>query len=831
MTKYDYLSGSHDLSLPDWGPYSKKLFGISHLADRTLGTRFDFAVVPGKYRRELAIPDALRPSGYLPWNVSPDLTAYSYRQQLEWKDRIYCDISFSTVEDKMHLVRCELVNNSDIAADLAIHLLCRMEYDMPSHTEVSGIQEWSRPEVQDGRGLFFDAVHPGEFRVPDAVTGSAYQIRAGQEVLFHFRENSPKKELFLRIRENDGWIVKKMENSGENEIRMKFDRDTVLNGAALTVGNRPLFHEVIHDPVPDFSDGPVRNSTVVKYRGISGAYGVYRTFDSDFVRHYAVDDLLNTFLYDDGVHQHFFSEFNRGSRKEHALDMVLQPIPVQAKERRIVYAVIVNGSEAEVRASLAALPADFESVYRENAERYLKYPDSPLKFSQERMAAVTLSNIVYPAYIKDSFVLHHTPGRRWNSLYTWDSGFIGLGLLEIDIKRAVENLNVYLTEPGDPENAFIQHGTPLPVQLYLYQELWNRTHDREMLRFFYPRVKQFYDYLVGRHPGSLTLSHSSTPLVCTWDYFYNSGGWDDYPPQLAVYRGNDRDIIPVVGSAHAVRAARILKAAALELGLETECYDRDIQAIADALQKYAWDPECGYFSYVMTDENGEPSGFLRYADGSNYNMGLDGASPLVAGICTEEQRKILWEKLESPAHCWSRSGISTVDRSASYYRNDGYWNGSVWFPHQWFFWKAALNDGKGDFAWKIAKTALELWEKETNESYACYEQFSISSSRGTGWHHFSGLSTPVLCWFGAYFRPGRLTAGYDVWQKNCEFKDGAMTADLVISGREGEITTLIAVMNAASAEYAGKSCPVRVRENGAVEVDLPKNTSGRLILK
>ena len=25
-------------------------------------------------------------------------------------------------------------------------------------------------------------------------------------------------------------------------------------------------------------------------------------------------------------------------------------------------------------------------------------------------------------------------------------------------------------------------------------------------------------------------------LLKTWDYFYNSGGWDDYPPQVHVHR-------------------------------------------------------------------------------------------------------------------------------------------------------------------------------------------------------------------------------------------------------------------------------------------------------
>lgn len=834
MTKYDILSTTHDLSLPEWGPYSKKLFGISHLADRELGTRFDCAVIPGKYRRELAIPDVLRPSGFLPWNVSADLSAYSYRQQIEWKDRIYCDVSFSTISEHAHLIRCELVNHSDLATDLALHLLCRLEFESPRHTEVSGVLEWARAEVEDARGLFFDALHPGEFRDPDALGGSAFRVSAGQPVRFRFRGNSPEKVLFLRVRENGEWKLRRQENSGENTIRLTFDRELEINGAALTVGNQPVFRTVEHDATPEFSPGPVPRSTVVKYRGVSGAYGILRAFESDFVRHYAVDDLLETFLYDDGVHQPFFPEFNRGSRKDHALDMVLQPIPVAAGGRRIVHAVILDGSEAEVRASLASLNPDpeiLESRYRENAARYLSFPDSPLKFSQERMAAVTLSNVVYPTRIKDSFVRHHTPGRRWNSLYTWDSGFIGLGLLELDVQSAIENLNAYLTEPGDPENAFILHGTPLPVQIYLYQELWNRTQDRALLSAFYPRVKQYYDYLAGHHPGSLTLSRSRTSLICTWDYFYNSGGWDDYPPQLEVHRRGLYHAIPAVGSSHLVRSARILKAAALELGLPTEEYDQLIGSVSADLQQYAWDPECGYFSYVMTDSEGRPAGFLRCSDGRNYNMGLDGLSPLIAGCCTKEQRESLWAKLESPRHCWTPYGISTVDQSAPYYRNDGYWNGSVWFPHQWFFWKAALNDGRGDFAWKIAETALELWERETRESFACYEQFSISSGRGSGWHHFSGLSTPVLCWYGAYYRPGRLSGGFDVWQQNTRFEDGVLTADLVISGEEGDCTTLIAVTDAHSAQYGNRSYPLRRRKSGAVELDLPKHSSGRLILK
>ena len=107
---------------------------------------------------------------------------------------------------------------------------------------------------------------------------------------------------------------------------------------------------------------------------------------------------------------------------------------------------------------------------------------APYRFSRERLAAVTLTNVVFPTWFKGQNVRHHAPGRRWNCLYTWDSGFIGLGLLELGTRLAVENLNAYLTGPEDDECAFIHHGSPVPVQFYLFAELMNRTGDRELAK-------------------------------------------------------------------------------------------------------------------------------------------------------------------------------------------------------------------------------------------------------------------------------------------------------------------------------------------------------------
>ncbi|MPM80025.1 hypothetical protein SDC9_127069 [bioreactor metagenome] len=374
------------------------------------------------------------------------------------------------------------------------------------------------------------------------------------------------------------------------------------------------------------------------------------------------------------------------------------------------------------------------------------------------------------------------------------------------------------------------------MQFYLFAELMNRTGDREMAACFYPKLRHYYRFMAGHSPSSTMRGKNRNTLIRSWDYFYNSGGWDDYPPQLHVHRNHLTDTAPAVGSSHVIRAAKILRAVAEELGEQEDIamYDADIAGLAGLLQEAAWDAESGVFSYVRHDADDRPCGFLRHESGVNFNLGLDGASPLLAGVCTPEQKAALWKRLESAEHCWTEFGLSTVDRSAPYYRTDGYWNGSIWMPHQWFFWKAALDDGRADFAWRIARTALSVYERETADSYGCYEHITIAAGRGGGWHHFSALSCPVLCWFGAYFAPGRLTGGLDAVIRGFSAGEREWRAQITVGGRADEgVSTFVAVTGADgwSAEYAGSPCRVRTRMPGTQEIDLPRGSSGELVLR
>ena len=139
-------------------------------------------------------------------------------------------------------------------------------------------------------------------------------------------------------------------------------------------------------------------------------------------------------------------------------------------------------------------------------------------------------------------------------------------------------------------------------------------------------------------------------LLKTWDYFYNWAGWDDYPPQVHVHRhGLEPTVTPVINTSHALRSARILQMAARALGLSDDItdYETDIAAWTDALNRYSWDEDAGYFSYVTHNDEGYPTGILRHESGANYDMGSDGASPLFAGVCNAEQEATLIERLSS----------------------------------------------------------------------------------------------------------------------------------------------------------------------------------------
>ncbi len=860
------FSDSHDITtLPQWGPYSKQYAGISHVADVQSGVRVDFSVLSGLYRRSsVCIPNVLFESGCYPWEVSPDLRHITWREELEWKDRVYVDATYHVLDEGRVLVEMHCVNNTAIPQNLMLHTAASVHFaeEYPTvaarsaDAVVSAVDyDFYEPAVRGhDYNLVYDGKMRGERRDRESLGGSviAFSGKAGDKLGVTLPEHSGK--VFMRCKAARGAQLKLEVNGSPLTVRGtgryelvpvvcegrrlqlvaagegRFFVDSFLLGDSASVVPAPLGYV----PEAVISKG----SYLVKYPACPEWYAVAWNFPvTDVVRYDSGEiDLLMRTKANNDVSKHF-----QGDKKGHFLSAAQRPVMLGAGRDTTVWNLIACGSREMVEAAVRAFHADEGSLtakagsYRFHDDRLL--PAAEPYITGERLLQATLmTNVVYPVYTQKQYIRHFTPGKNWNSLYTWDSGMISLGLNDIDPTLAFENIRAYTTEPGC-QSAFIHHGTPLPIQFFAYEEMCSKTCDGQKIAFLYPRLKQYLDYMTGKVEGATVRLPSG--LLRTWDYFYNSGGWDDYPPQWYL-----RDhpelcpyIAPVISTSCYIRAAKILRLAASRLGLKKDVkeYDKVIKELSAAILDNAWDPECGYFGYVRHDADGKPTALFLAEDGSNFNMGLDGVSPLIAGIGTPEQKERMLDNLFSEKHLWTPYGISTVDRSASYYKVDGYWNGCIWMPHQYFQWKAMLDLGLADKAHLIAFTALDTWAAETSESYQCYEHFFVDSGRGGGWHNFSGLSSPVVNWFTACFRKGTLSTGFDTlvtsqeWAPDWSLLRASLSFDKDASGHETVVAVCMAPAASYEASVGGKTVRTWSPYEGLVYVTVPASAKGSVL--
>ena len=884
---FQQLDNTHDLDLPAWGPYSRRYAGISHIPDVKSGMRFDFFAAPGYWRNKVLIPSVRHESGYYPWNITSDYKVITYRYQLEWKDKVYSDVTYYTVDSNTVLVKLHTVNQTPNAQSLVMNLFANIEY--PENHSLYKIDKeeneswynalqyadlghktkrlndnliydgWLRDEIRgsqylDGRvvGRNFGAFAGDSVTYEVPVTNAqkngsivfVYRVRPGKtatlkmtglgdEQKIVFKGTGGRETLSVNYNVRDAGLKKiKLVSEGTANIDLNGFLISPKQNAAVKITEQQKYHQ------PEITEDEKNKTLLLKYAEAQPYYGIAWDADNFLIRQIQHDTL--EFHFKDRVPDHL-SKAVRGNYRGHFMDVFIRPLSLKPNSSNTMYALITNGSKTFVENNVKRLADLKQKVFTDENKNFEGLLPGAEKYilGQRLMQATALGNIMYPIYTQNQFIKHYPPGKWWAMLYTWDAGFNAIGLNDINQKTAAEYINTYTTNENS-QSAFVHHGTPLPVQLYAVQDLYSKTQSRELLEYFYPRVKKYYDFLTGKFAGS-TVRTFKSDLLKTWDYFYNSGGWDDYPPQHAITGKPIRaSIASVSTTAHAIRSGKILRMMATQLGKKDDIkiYDKDIADFTKAILDNTWDADAGYFSYIVHDKDGKPSYFFRdSASGKNFNMGLDGAYPILSGIVSEKQKSVLLDKIFSPKYMWTDIGISVVDQSSPYYRNDGYWNGAVWMPHQWFMWKTMLDINRPDLAYKIAQTGLDTWKKETDESYHCYEHFQIETGRGAGWHQFGALSMPVVSWFNAYYKIGTITTGYEVMVNKFEFNKDFTSLKAAISFDEATKAherSMIVVMN-PSVKYRvtlnGKQLKTQELKNGLLQIELPAvNESARLTI-
>lgn len=807
------MSKNYSLNLPDWGPYNKMYLGAAHVADKKRGLRFDLNLFPGHFRRSVMSVRDLADSGAKMMGASKKLTRFIYRYEVEWKDKVYVEADFKS-ENNVMTITCDFVNNTSKPESLSMNAVMSMKGCTWYHREITSA------EVKVNNGIWLDAVDYCDIKASQEIASDGLYLGEGRgsgfvggsfissklfgnksdSLLYTFQPVECDKigiryrgegSLLLRL-DNDEYSVclPYTEKISVLYVDVKYGCYSSLNITALdcrvdfdgfVIGSDAEFSDFENYLVPEFE--ATKNGVEIYF--CDKKYSVTTDSESFVIRKLNADDvgqLLTSF-----VHNHVAKELGDG--RHQYVDLFIRPVFVEANSKKTVKITVT----APAGKSFDAEHNIEEPVCNPSGEKY--------KLSQKIMSAVTLTNVVWPVYSRRGYILHNTPGRNWDSLYTWDSGFIGMGLSEMDIERAKDCLNAYLTPVGDIHSPYIFHGSPVPTQIFLYAEIFSKTGDVDFLKQFYPMIYQQYRFFADMRKKNKLRENG---MFALWDIFYNSGGWDDYPAQKYVHENKlENDVCPVINTAMTVLCGKILKNMAEIMELDTGELEEDIEFYTNVLNTCAWDEKSGYYGYVKND------GSILETDGVNADMGMDGAFPYIAGISDEKRSarimKNIKEGMVTPI------GISVVDTRAPYYRDDGYWNGSVWMPHQWILWKACLDNGEAVFAQQIAKTALDLWEEETSYTYNCYEHFMISNGRGGGFHQFSGLSTPVLMWFSAYYKPYTVTSGFMTVIKNKRISQDCMEFDIVSSAKKPVVIICMPENKSYTVSTSGS-----VTENGGI---------------
>ena len=844
----------YDLSLGQWGPYNKEFLGVCHIADKKRGTTFQVELFPSFFRRRVFVSNSVSDGGLKMWGANAELTRFVYRYEMEWKDRVFCDVDFSISKDKKCDISCTFVNNTDVPQSVAMNVCASLQrpflrkgktfggyktfytpvvpkdcvyVDAPEYEAISCSQKlavdglYIGEQAEDcttGAGtaincaVFREDSHKLQYAL-DSVQANSIGIRAkAKQACFCKGIINKTTEVLLAIPASDTFEYHCVEFLEQTVESVELYPDASICIDCFVVGVDACRAAFVPEPNSVISNRKLgENSLSLSYEGISTTYSLRWQEPVQMIRRIYTDNIA--YSLEANIHNHVSKELDDdGTRLYDTL--ISEPLFLEPHSQAVLRYTVESESGV-----ISDVPAPiYDAACNPEGEKF--------RFSQNMMMYNTFLNVVYPIYTRRQYIRHNTPGRNWDCLYTWDSGFIGMGLGCGGFERAYECLYTYLTPVGDIHSPFVFHGSVVPTQIFLYQYLFDKYPQyRERLKTLFPMVMQYFRFFSQMEHTEKQMASS---LLKTWHIFYNSGGWDDYPPQKYLQGNTAKGVLPsyenttpVITTAITVLIAKILKNIALSFGENTAEFDDCIETFSARLHNGLFDEECGYFSYIVHNEQKKANGFLRYADGTNFNWGFDGIYPFISGITTPRQDAKILENIKKGL--MTDIGVSVVDTRAPYYSQSGYWNGSVWMPHQWILWRALLDFGDGDLAYEIADKALNLWKNEVDNSYCCFEHFMSENGRGAGFHQFSGLSTPVMMFFEAYYKIGNLTVGFDaiihsqVWNeektslKACVEAHGKNPLVIVCmkAGRDYVVT-----VNGAPAKFIE-------RNSGTYEIALP----------
>ena len=319
-----------------------------------------------------------------------------------------------------------------------------------------------------------------------------------------------------------------------------------------------------------------------------------------------------------------------------------------------------------------------------------------------------------------------------------------------------------------------------PTNLFAFWDLYQRTHDRALLKRYYPFARRRYLELLaaGRSKDDTWLfSWPQTAHDAVFIPGSTSANSGEHGNGLLLKPGAESGFLAAPDyAAYVIRSSHLMQVIAQltdQPGTETRQYAVDALETIHALNTVLWDANQKLYLARPTPDSKAPAGRCDT---------LAGLLPLIAGAeaMTSEQRAAMLQALTNPDTFWSPYGLRTVSKASSLYRADDGANGAVRFGLNWLFWKALLDLGETETAHKLAVNLLQAYEKAQAASGASPEWLHGETGAGGGAQDYAGDACALLALGTAYHQAGVITSGWNVTLLDSSYYKPKDTMHLVV---------------------------------------------------
>jgi hypothetical protein len=422
------------------------------------------------------------------------------------------------------------------------------------------------------------------------------------------------------------------------------------------------------------------------------------------------------------------------------------------------------------------------------------------------------------------------PSREAGAKYTPGlGGWQALGWSGYRPDWSAAQLNAWFLTQTDPQKAIKGNIAVPPTDLIALWELFQRTHDRDMLERFYPyAIWRFREFLEsGREHEddwlfTWPMPRPAVPALAGKRILEQEGIAQDGAKDPEPYYAPDY-------SAYVILSARILLACAKALDRTVEeqaTFTHVIDHASEAMNKTLWNAKKGLFEVRPVSSAEGATVLVSQAEMPRTN-GIECLLPYIIGpdLLTPAQEEALHGHLSDEATFLSPFGLRSVSaKSAAYRANDA---------SQWLFWKALLDRGDSAGAGRLAGRALAAYERAAETTGRLPEWLNGDSGKAAGREDYTGDSCAMIALYEAYHRAGSVSFGWNVSLLDDQYHPEADSLRVVFrslsAAPKGTILCVMSKPNAVYHAAGGITGDFKTDENACLALPVPNDKTTQQI--